>query len=1091
MSTLLAVVVVLFSLTIQETSSNTLPPAKDCMGPCLQGRETATAEEELRELWFHSTNRGGEVVDHVDEGASSDSMSQRRPASQSEILRERFDRITLQNLARRLADEAPSEGPSEGPFASSGPFSTASTSSSSSLAGTEAESAGTRSTSSSSLPSAVSTTRQTTTSWDEFVTMDSDALHLSAALDSLLPSELPSDASFLPSSGPELSTRSPITTSEETETSSTTTTEFISDLVAVRVATLLNFSDNSAFLDNYQNNSNAYDAVLETALLSMISMLEGTLDLSIASVEITSVEAVTSDELANVSTQLRRLVVLGPVAVRLEYAIQVQKSTDPGFQDSLDGLLGDVEGASADFAEAYNSAVDQAVQAGNFTMAEVVTLLSSTFLEGGVDPWTVNTQPTTATVPPITYTTRRISTSLVEDGSQQTSDDDEEGFQFLVPVVVLTVMISAAFVCGIAMALIVVAVSWRRMKEVQLRQRRVTPVERTHVGTSKPAEPPWQVPTIERLALAERLQTERCQAEPSPPPQPPLVSSFARGGGAAPPPEQASDQMQRCAAAMGIVEGGAGGDDTEGAAAGGESTSSLSPVVPGSVEYEALWQLLRIGNARRLGLSDDSRSAYLQIWKVASPSALTSQYAREVHTLRSDVTALGRSGMAMPAARTQLDTASADLQDAGGPQLHSALNEKLLLLPAAQDSLLYTLDHGVSDDSADFSGIFGKGISMAEDCEKVFEESVAKKHADTTLATMEAIERRLYAEHGIKDPPGYVRYAFIVKTLLGIPVYTKDLVQDMHHSWSSIFTTQANLELALVPQCSPPVQYSSVIVEAGREEDGFKLPRHREFVAFKKQSVLVQYVIALSNPPQVHSHQSPSHIPAHLPIQPQFQPRVDGVSSARTGALRVEGSLARAASGGSRSPEPRSTNSAARSSSGDVFRGGPNQLRHFSARSPSEDSSSARHCQSTSLHGDPVCRTESRRGSASDRSTGPPPDSEVGHAPPEVFTISVAYTISREIILDNVQLRPNEVLGPLMKQVQDALGGKQFFLMSPAITRSLQPGDVAEQVGISDRTQLLVAVEGLFDRRRRGREPGAVARLPGIARPTPLSLPSL
>mmetsp|Transcript_4743 Transcript_4743/g.6054 ORF Transcript_4743/g.6054 Transcript_4743/m.6054 type:complete len:185 (+) Transcript_4743:57-611(+) len=94
-----------------------------------------------------------------------------------------------------------------------------------------------------------------------------------------------------------------------------------------------------------------------------------------------------------------------------------------------------------------------------------------------------------------------------------------------------------------------------------------------------------------------------------------------------------------------------------------------------------------------------------------------------------------------------------------------------------------------------------------------------------------------------------------------------------------------------------------------------------------------------------------------------------------------------------------------------------------------------------------------------------------------MISISVALSLTREVILEDVRCRLDDTVGSLQKEVQKALGGQPCLLMHPEVSRSLKETDTVGGCGLGDGAQLMAFVDGMFEQLERQRsEPEMLLR---------------
>lgn len=177
-------------------------------------------------------------------------------------------------------------------------------------------------------------------------------------------------------------------------------------------------------------------------------------------------------------------------------------------------------------------------------------------------------------------------------------------------------------------------------------------------------------------------------------------------------------------------------------------------------------------------------------------------------------------------------TATKLTQDATALGLDVSVNEVFLLHGTKPENVLAILQNGLNERFS--GGLFGNGVYAAEDASKMDQYCTE----DNGQSAHKALHKCL---HGSKSRPrGAVYYCFACRSMLGIPVLTKDGTTNATSS-DAVFQGGGQRELAYILGSNPPIHYHTLIAEAG---PGCRVVRHREFIFFHAERIVPEYLIA-------------------------------------------------------------------------------------------------------------------------------------------------------------------------------------------------------------------------------------------------------
>merc|ERR1712007_95058 len=152
-----------------------------------------------------------------------------------------------------------------------------------------------------------------------------------------------------------------------------------------------------------------------------------------------------------------------------------------------------------------------------------------------------------------------------------------------------------------------------------------------------------------------------------------------------------------------------------------------------------------------------------------------------------------------------------------------SVNEVFLLHGTKPENVLKVLHNGLNERFS--GGLFGKGVYLAEDPSKIDQYCTPDMERAAEGSELALLHNRLYPSSS--RHPAEVFYGFVVRTMLGMPIFTQDGQNNMFPPGQAIFATSDQRELATVPATQPPVHYHSLIAEKGQV-----VKRHREFIIF-------------------------------------------------------------------------------------------------------------------------------------------------------------------------------------------------------------------------------------------------------------------
>ena len=127
---------------------------------------------------------------------------------------------------------------------------------------------------------------------------------------------------------------------------------------------------------------------------------------------------------------------------------------------------------------------------------------------------------------------------------------------------------------------------------------------------------------------------------------------------------------------------------------------------------------------------------------------------------------------------------------------------------------------------------------MSEDASKIDQYCTPELGpGEASTENLEVLRQALYADG---EHSGKVFYAFVVKVLLGAHVHTTDgEIACEPCEGEGIWVGEGKRHLGVVPGTCPPVHFHSLIAEQGEV-----VRRHREFISFDGDNILVSYLVA-------------------------------------------------------------------------------------------------------------------------------------------------------------------------------------------------------------------------------------------------------
>jgi len=144
-------------------------------------------------------------------------------------------------------------------------------------------------------------------------------------------------------------------------------------------------------------------------------------------------------------------------------------------------------------------------------------------------------------------------------------------------------------------------------------------------------------------------------------------------------------------------------------------------------------------------------------------------------------------------------------------------------------------------------GLFGAGIYLAEDVEKIDQYTTADGSYKAT--GLEDLHARLFRAGGNHHLGEDLFYCFVVRTACGWPVRTKDKYSNLDDpSCDWVYANpdkdlSARRALVEAKGVTPPVRFHFLVAEAKDAAD-YILKRFREFVCFESSQTYCEYLLA-------------------------------------------------------------------------------------------------------------------------------------------------------------------------------------------------------------------------------------------------------
>lgn len=266
----------------------------------------------------------------------------------------------------------------------------------------------------------------------------------------------------------------------------------------------------------------------------------------------------------------------------------------------------------------------------------------------------------------------------------------------------------------------------------------------------------------------------------------------------------------------------------------------LAPVTLPS-ELEVLQEMLRVYDPDKLGSGRQSSvwasahgnysSLKLRLaWKMHLPNKFKSYEANRKH-VKGEIAFLGYLDDGNLKDEMKVLTKLDDLNE----KFHadSAVNEKFLLHGTKPESVLTIMHNGLSERFS--GGLFGHGVYMAEDAEKIDQYTTPD---DGELSRLETLREKIFV-NGMKHPGKDLFYVFVVRACLGIAVETSDGEISSKEPHQDVFNDSSKRELSAIPDSDPAIPYHALIGEHGAS-------LHRELLTFNGDRTVLEYLLAYS-----------------------------------------------------------------------------------------------------------------------------------------------------------------------------------------------------------------------------------------------------
>lgn len=282
------------------------------------------------------------------------------------------------------------------------------------------------------------------------------------------------------------------------------------------------------------------------------------------------------------------------------------------------------------------------------------------------------------------------------------------------------------------------------------------------------------------------------------------------------------------------------------------------------------WTLIRVPEGHKPGSMRDALAAFLNIrdpaqlgkGRDAKPyprkySSLVLEEAWEVRALDRDavyqieqrkttreVKKLYEQGIAIRPEQTKLDDCIMKISFLLESEPLTLINEKLLLHGTKPQRVIPILHQGLSERLSSMKGVFGAGVYLAEDAEKIDQYTEPDKGEGSPGC--EELHAALFPPGGEANHCGEdLFYCFVVQTILGAAVHTQDGDTDCVNVGQKVFANAERRELNTIPGSSLPQRHHSMVVEispAGTK--GSHVARYRELLSFSSARLRLAYLLA-------------------------------------------------------------------------------------------------------------------------------------------------------------------------------------------------------------------------------------------------------
>eukprot|EP00927_Polykrikos_kofoidii_P059767 TRINITY_DN54902_c0_g1_i1.p1 TRINITY_DN54902_c0_g1~~TRINITY_DN54902_c0_g1_i1.p1 ORF type:complete len:678 (-),score=90.56 TRINITY_DN54902_c0_g1_i1:65-2053(-) len=249
-------------------------------------------------------------------------------------------------------------------------------------------------------------------------------------------------------------------------------------------------------------------------------------------------------------------------------------------------------------------------------------------------------------------------------------------------------------------------------------------------------------------------------------------------------------------------------------------------------------KMLSLADPRRLGKGRDvkaygrnySRLDVMFAWQIIAHDRRKA-FEMQRDALTRDCARAERQGISVPTVRSRLNVIGETLQGHDPMQA----NEGWFLHGTKPETVLPILSGGLSERMC--SGMFGKGVYLAEDPEK--SDQYASPDSEYCAPGLENLHKRLYRlGSGTRHPCEDLFYVFVVRAAAGLSLRTKDGTSNMDRPSEPVFASDEKRELSEVRGVTPPLRFHSLLVELGG-----RISRFREFVHFNSARFSVEYLI--------------------------------------------------------------------------------------------------------------------------------------------------------------------------------------------------------------------------------------------------------